>query len=641
MHAGLLAPSQHPVARFFIGGLWLSGVLASVLMAAWNLFAVKALAAYVQSNQLPQASWRTALVICIAAGVLGGIACALLLSLQSLSKLEQWTHRVGPLLPVGFVPVLFVYDAWVSRDLAFLGLVSLVGLGWPALFLRAQKAPPLFAFRAARAAWARLPSFPQWPLASVIAGSVAFAAYFTTFSFHNHDSVRTSAFDLGIENNLMWHASQGTLPLFHSTVLGGSMTHLGLHQTWISYLLVPFYWLWPQPKFLLTLQAVAVGAAAIPLFFLVRRSLGAGWGAFLAGAFLLYPPLHGSLMYDFHYQPLSNVLLLGALYFLLMRRDGWASLCVFLTLTLREDMSLTLGVLAAYLVLSGKRPIAGLIVGVVCALHFGILKMTIMPMFLGGYPAYLHQYQGLLPAGENGFGGIIKTVLGNPGFALHNILQYDKLIYVLQIFSPLAFMPLKRPMSALLMLPGFFFTLLATQYPALIQICFQYSTYWVVFAFVAMLHHLELLRAKERRAWLVPVTVCLLAVSHQFGAVLKNDAVRGAWDVHHFEMKVEDIARHDDLYALIALVPADGAIVSSERVVPHVSSRAKTYTLRLEPMDADWLLSSYSDWEPERRNLGPMLHGDFGVVAMGKEFFLAKKGHDKALNAQLLEKLKL
>ena len=89
-----------------------------------------------------------------------------------------------------------------------------------------------------------------------------------------------------------------------------------------------------------------------------------------------------------------------------------------------------------------------------------------MPHFLGGATAYVHQYKDLVPEGDNGFGGVLKTVFGNPGYTATTILlEQDKVLYLLQIMAPLAFFPWRRPIGLLCSLPGFFFTMLATHYP--------------------------------------------------------------------------------------------------------------------------------------------------------------------------------
>jgi hypothetical protein len=92
---------------------------------------------------------------------------------------------------------------------------------------------------------------------------------------------------------------------------------------------------------------------------------------------------------------------------------------------------------------------------------------------------------------------------------------------------------------------------------------------------------------------------------------------------------------------MIARVPPRAKIAASETVVPHVCSRPDAYTLRLGVHDAEYLLFSRvpaADGEVEqaRAALGG---GGFGVVAGGSHYVLARRGHDTAGNAAVLEHL--
>ena len=174
-----------------------------------------------------------------------------------------------------------------------------------------------------------------------------------------------------------------------------------------------------------------------------------------------------------------------------------AVLAVILTLANREDMSALLMVIGIYLILTGERPRAGLVVAIISAAYFVGIKLILMPHFLNGYPAYINQYEGLLPEGENGFGGILKTVIGNPAFTVSSLLEHDKVLYLLEIVAPLAFFPWRRPIGLLCSVPGFFFTMLATHYPPLLSISFQYTAYWTAFYFIAVVANLAWLRRLE------------------------------------------------------------------------------------------------------------------------------------------------
>src|SRR4029079_11554584 len=126
-----------------------------------------------------------------------------------------------------------------------------------------------------------------------------------------------------------------------------------------------------------------------------------------------YAPLHGSNLYDFHYLPLAPFFLMLVLWLVEGRKGRWAVVAVVLTLANREDMSLLLVFLGVYIILAGERPKAGLLITIAGGMHFVVVKLMLMPYFLHGYNAYINQYEGLLPDGDHGFGGVLKTVLGN------------------------------------------------------------------------------------------------------------------------------------------------------------------------------------------------------------------------------------
>jgi uncharacterized membrane protein len=94
------------------------------------------------------------------------------------------------------------------------------------------------------------------------------------------------------------------------TVRRSRRTHLRNHATIFSFLMAPVYRLVPGAETLLVIQAVLMGAAAIPLHLFARRRLLV-WLATLVGFLYL---LYGANLYDFHYLPLGVVFLWTVLY---------------------------------------------------------------------------------------------------------------------------------------------------------------------------------------------------------------------------------------------------------------------------------------------------------------------------------------
>ena len=629
----------------------------SVGLALWELKSSERLVAYVADNALsPHA--RVHVLQSMVAGACVAIALGLALVWRQRPHGLEAAHRLAlrcaPLVLAAFVPLEFNWGLWVGRDLDFLVLASVSVLSLlPLVKLSLQTAPPL-PLRGG-AALGRFREFGlhalqmRWlPVAVVSFAALAYAVYFSIQTLNTHYRIETSVYDLGVENNLVWNAIHWG-PLFRSTPLGGSMTHLGYHQTYFSYVIGIVYRLDPRPETLLVIQAVMLGFAALPLYFLAARRLGPWIGCGFGLLYLLYAPLHGSNLYDFHYQPLGVFFLWLTLYLLQEHRDRWAVLAVLLTLSVREDMSALLAVIGAYLLLTGERPRAGLLVVAIGVCYFIGLKFLIMPRFLDGESAYVNQYSGLLPPGETGFSGVLKSALGNPGFTLKVLLEKDKLIYVLQLLAPLAFLSLRRPIGLLLLLPGFFFTLLSTDHVPSIRISFQYTAYWTPFVFIAAIANLAwiseaqargALSSKSRSAWLVVLPIAMLITSYQHGAILQHNTARSHFMHYRFGINADDRRRHDDLYALIAQVPPLAKVVSAEWVVPHLSSRPECYALRDSVFDAQYMILSLSARDDELETIRPALgSGTFGVVEQRGSFVLAKRGYPTQQNQAVLARL--
>ena len=226
------------------------------------------------------------------------------------------SRRLAPLCLAAFVPLLFHWQLWTGpRELTFAVLASGFGLSLQPLMRVALAAPPLLPRTPARAHRRRArrrrrdgsPARPGCRAAIVAIAVLRYAIFFSIITIRNHYNLQTAGYDLGIENNLVWNAAHWNGPLFKTSVqMGGPVaTHIGLHQTYISYLIGIPYRLVPRPETLLVLQSLLIGAAALPLYAYARRHLGAWTACLVALLCLFYAPLHGSNLYDFHYLPFA------------------------------------------------------------------------------------------------------------------------------------------------------------------------------------------------------------------------------------------------------------------------------------------------------------------------------------------------
>ena len=645
------------------GMLFFEGL--SVGLAFWNFRVHDKLPPYISTNDLGKRGRMfllgnmagAALLACLAASVILFVSWRRKRTAAGVDFVHRASWRGAPLIVAGLLPTLFHWRLWVDRELTFLALATVFVMGLQGLTRVALSSPPLFnptlgeRLRRLRLS-ARLAPLaarlrPRLPKLIVGLGVIGYAVFFAVNTVRAHRALYTTSFDLGLEENVIWNALHLARPLFKSSPFGGpTASHVGNHFTPLAFVLALPYAIYQHAETLLVLQAVLMALGAVPLFLFARRHVGEGAAALLAVAYLCYPPLHGSGLYDFHYPPLGPFFLWTALYALDARRNVLATIAIILTLSVREDVSAGVAIIGALLLVTGMRPRAGLIVGLIGATYFLVIKMVVMPHLSKGGDSFLYAYQGLVPSGETGFGGVLKTVLGNPAFTLTSLLEQKKLVYLLQIMTPLAFFPLRRPIGILCCMPGFFFTLLSTSYPPFIETSFQYTAHWTSYLFIACVLNLAWVSrtpdpgapsTRPRRiAWLVAIMAGIVVTTSQYGAFIQQEYVRGGFGYYHFHITPQDVQRQKAVYELIKMVPPRAKIVASEQLVPHLSNRPDAYTLRTGLFDAEYLLFEAPRSGEEGTNIrNAFTSGEFGVVAFKDPFVLAKKGYPRTLNESL------
>ena len=656
------APVWRPRLTVALSGL---GVLAlagfSLGLCLWELGTSSRLSDFVMTNGPTRERGLSAVTFAVGGAAVFSLLAILLLAWRRQvcgELIERLGRRLSPLALAALLPLMFNWRFWQGeREIVFLLLVLVlvfsaqklvhIALATEPVFARPRLLDRLLADGAAMRRW----STTWLPFTVALLAAAGYAIYFGYHTVVHHRNVLSSSLDLGLEENVIWNALHSGA-LFKTTPYGGPTGNLlGEHAAYLSYVIAPLYGLHQSAETILILQAVLIGGAAIPLYLVARQYLGPWLSCLVAVWYVFYPPLHGSNLYDFHYPPLAPFFLWFTLYFALSRRTLWTLIFALLTLSVREDISIGLMICGLFLMLTNRRARAGLFLACAGALYFVAMKMVIMPLQRGGAEAFIHQYAGLVPAGSKGFSGVMKSVLGNPVFTLGILLERDKLVYVLEIFLPLAFFPLRRAVGLLCCVPGFLFTLLSTGYRPLYQISFQYTAHWTAYLFIALIANLAWMgreasrRGREgsawRRAWVVAISLAVLTSSYQLGALLQHNAARGGFGVYHFGTTLEDRERRRTLYELLAMVPPKAKIVSSENIVPQVSNRAFAYTLRMGIADADYLLFSLPAGGDERAKILEVLpDGTFGVVAERGQYVLAKRGHPTELNSGVLSRVR-
>jgi uncharacterized membrane protein len=569
---------------------------------------------------------------------------------RALERCGRLARVFSPLLGLPFLPILFDWRSFEQNPMLLLTMAALLVLGMERAFRASFEAMgggallPRFTFFGA-SAWAR------WtPRLLVGCVTLGFISYFSYYTLLHHYRLQTHSWDLAIFDNLMWNLLRGEW-FKASPVLGRDGSHIQYHATFGAYLLTPFYALRQEADTLLVLQAALTGGAIPAIYMVARRRLNsATLGVLFALSYALYAPQHGPIFYDFHFLTTAPFFVSWTIYFYetgKLRGLLVAGICALLW---REDVAATLAAVAFFYLVSGRRPRWAIASGLVAVVYFGVVKFAIMPLHSSGQgESFTWIFKGLMPEGEQGFGAILKTVLLNPAFTLNNILERDKVIFVLQLLVPVVFLPIRHPRAWLLLVPGFLFTLLSTGYKPVYQMYFQYTANWTPFVFFGAAVVLgDWLRPGSQgvdprqtarvRGCVAAMTLGGLLVSYHFGAVLQHHTFRGGFRKVSFEWTDKDAKTLADLRYVIDLIPKDASVVASETEAPHVASRENCFTMRFGHRDADYILVSMHAIHRKGRARDHFLEainsGHYSFITHHGRFILWQRGGDHSKDAE-------
>ncbi len=396
-----------------------------------------------------------------------------------------------------------------------------------------------------------------------------YVATFLTLSLLRYSNFRGSGLDTAIYNQIVWLFSRFKAPV--STIRG--MHFFGDHMSPILFLLSPLNWGGGKPTVLLTLQTVALGAGAIPLYLLAVRKLKSRWvGLGIAAAYLFYPALQNQNLADFHPEVLGTAFLLFAFLAIDKRRFVWFYALCILTVITKEDMALPVLVLGVIVyLLYDKR--AGVIVMIGSAVYFLASVLFLIPHFApAGY-----QYAGRLNAFGTTTGEAIKNFFLRPRRTISILATRENLRYFFDLLLPVAFLSLFAPVFLLPAFPAFLVNIISDFQPQH-TITYQYAAAIIPFVFIALVFGLKRISKWSEGAFrsqfviggiVVVVLACSLSGNFYFG----QSPLAAEFRTANYGADKHITAIREGL----ELIPADASVSAQTYMLAHLSNREKVY----------------------------------------------------------------
>jgi uncharacterized membrane protein len=385
----------------------------------------------------------------------------------------------------------------------------------------------------------------------------------------------TGRFDVGNLTQAVWSTAHGRF-LEVTDLQGEQISRLGAHFDPIVAALAPLWWAWPSPELLLVVQAVAVSLGAVPVFLLARKHLGSeGSGLAFALVYLLYPPTQWLVVDDFHPVALATPLLLGAIWFLDEDRLLPFAACAGAACLTKEQIGLVVAMLGIWHAFAHGRRRAGVVIAACGVLVAVVATAVVVPHYAPGSGS---PFAGRYDAVGGSPAGIVETALTHPGRILEAVGQHRDGSYLVDLLTPLAWLPVLSPLVALSALPELLLNLLSSTRTQT-SIHFHYTAGAIPGLVAGAVFGAARLRRRWPAAWPLlgrgAVIVVIVA-----GVVL---GPLPAWRHVPFGSKLATreavVTAHDRAAArVLRAVPADAAVSATNSLGAHLSERRRVFS---------------------------------------------------------------
>jgi uncharacterized membrane protein len=623
-------------------------------LASWSQTAFRApwLETFLLENTLEDPGQRPRLLAILAAGfVAGALGSVGWLAWRrrkgsDFAVVEQWAWFLSPLILLPFVPALFRARVWTSRYDALLPAMVLLLLVFERLAERSLANVPKVVVDWFAEAFGAVPAIVKkhGALATVILAAALYASFFIFYTIRWHYKLRTGNYDLSINNNLMYGGLHGHFLESPVVFPKDPPKYLANHAKFGAYLFLPIYAIVPRPETLLVIQSLFIGFGSVPFFAFVRRHLPEWMALVLSLAYLCYYPLHGASFSEFQALPVAAAFVFTSVWAVDTRRYRLLAFTVACALLMREDVSIGFAVLGAFLLLTGYRPVPGLVIACVATIYFFFLRFYVMEQ--AGSWWFPNMYKDLWADGEKGFRSVVKTLATNPLFVLSKIIVEKKILYILHLLVPIVFLPVRRWYLWAALAPGAFLTLLVTNYDPPITFSFHYVMHWAPYLFLAAALALVSIRkgpdgVLRSHAAIAALVASTLVLTFNYGAFPQREGTfKAGFNRIEFTHSDEERARFAQFQELVKDLPKDAPIAATEKVGPHLSSRVNFFSMRQGPQTAEYIVGSARELKlsKTRPTLKEALEsGQFGVMKRVGDFALMKRGYSTEGNAQLIE----
>ncbi|MDD5218264.1 MAG: DUF2079 domain-containing protein [Candidatus Omnitrophica bacterium] len=455
---------------------------------------------------------------------------------------------------------------------------------------------------------------PLWPAVSVL--FVFYVAVMVTVGWARHLAMETRAFDLGIFAQAVWSTTQGDF-LFSS--IKENICLLGDHVSPLLAVLAPLYSIWPDPRNLVVIQAIAAGSCLFPIAYLAHEKTKTPAIAIaFALMYCFYLPTRAALHEDFHPEVLVEVFMMLAFIFLEKRRLWLFVLSLLVVVSAKESFFGISFMFGFYALVFKRLRLLGTVLMVASVALFWFEVAWVVPYFSKALYLYRGNYDGLLvnPVGE----------------LTRRLLHPDAIEYFFQIYGPFLLLPFFHLPTLLLTFPVLFQNMISEN-PVMRSFGYHYTTGLTPFVFIASIYGFAVVC--DKIFWIGKRKMILALVV--LGVILLRSA-----PAEYFYLT--DILSHktphtDMVRAQLAQIPSAATVLTHNSFIPQMCNRKRIYQFDYNPTTtkaqqagkykADYVIYDRAVWEPNTAplelSLKQLLDAGYELVYQKEDFYIMRK----------------
>jgi uncharacterized membrane protein len=418
----------------------------------------------------------------------------------------------------------------------------------------------------------------QFGLGALVA---SFATAYALIGLFRHWHFDSSAYDLGIFDQVIWRLSRFDAP---TSSLRGGINIFGDHFHPVIALLAPVYWIAPRVESLIVAQSVLLALSIVPVFAFAERRLPLGQSTVVAIVYALFWGIQRTAWFDFHELAFAPLLIGIALNAIDLRR--WRLLwltCTALCLVKEDMIPLVAGIGGWIFLFVDRRQ--GLLLVAGSLLMFVLVMVVVIPGFGHGNWNY-----------SSAFAGLRAQPWKAPIIA---VTPPEKLRTVVLWLAPFMFLPLGSRWSLMALVVGL--ERLLSDSPTHWGSGAHYSAPLAPILAAGAADTLSRIQTGVQIAGhRTKIVRMLLALMVAASATLPgHQPVLRLFAAKHYRERPDRAAAREAL----AQIPPDASVVAQAAIVPHLAHRDRIYVLEDAAPDADFVIASarVSPWPASNR----------------------------------------